>query len=97
MHTSHKASDSGLDQEKIKNVFNYQQCDLFTEREKAAIEIAISGGSVPNSTTLEHFEKLKKFFSPKEIIDIVSVIALFGFLNRWNDTFKTPIEEFFNN
>ena len=29
----------------------------------------------------------------KEIIDIVSVIALFGFLNRWNDTMGTVLEE----
>ncbi|NDH49246.1 MAG: carboxymuconolactone decarboxylase family protein, partial [Proteobacteria bacterium] len=28
-----------------------------------------------------------------EIIEITSVIALFGFLNRWNDVMATPIEE----
>ena len=24
---------------------------------------------------------------------MVGVIALFGFLNRWNDTFATPLED----
>jgi hypothetical protein len=26
-------------------------------------------------------------------VEIVAVIALFGFLNRWNDTIKTGLEE----
>ena len=34
-----------------------------------------------------------KYFSKKEIIDIVSVIALFGYLNRWNDTLGTVLED----
>jgi hypothetical protein len=25
-------------------------------------------------------------------VEIVGVIAVFGFLNRWNDTFATPLE-----
>ena len=45
----------------------------------------------------EHFDKLKEYFSNEQIIDIVSVISLFGFLNRWNDTFGTVIEEVPNN
>ena len=35
----------------------------------------------------------KKYFSKKEIIDIVSVISLFGYLNRWNDTLGTVLED----
>ena len=41
----------------------------------------------------KHFDKLKDHFSNEQIIEIVSVISLFGFLNRWNDTFGTIIEE----
>ena len=40
-----------------------------------------------------HFDQLKKYFSKKEIIDIVSVISLFGYLNRWNDTLGTVLED----
>jgi len=27
------------------------------------------------------------------VVEIVGVIAMFGFLNRWNDTFATPLED----
>jgi alkylhydroperoxidase family enzyme len=43
----------------------------------------------------EH-SQLKKYFSKKQIIDIVSMIALFGFLNRWNDTLNTDLEPLFS-
>ena len=36
---------------------------------------------------------LKEFFNPAQITMIVSVISIFGFLNRWNDTFGTTIEK----
>ena len=29
----------------------------------------------------------------RQIVDIVSVISLFGFLNRWNDTLGTALED----
>ena len=41
----------------------------------------------------KHFEELEKYFSKEAIIDIVSVISLFGWLNRWNDTFGTTVED----
>ena len=36
---------------------------------------------------------MQKYFSDEAIIDIVAVIALFGFLNRWNDTLGTVLED----
>lgn len=39
-----------------------------------------------------HFAELKQHFSEDAIIEIVCVIALFGFLNRFNDTMATPLE-----
>ena len=48
---------------------------------------------MPNKVTKAHFEKLKEFFSKEQILEVVAVISFFGFLNRWNDTFGTEIEE----
>ena len=47
---------------------------------------------VPNATGPEHFEQLKKHFTDRQIVEIVAVISLFGFLNRWNDTMATTLE-----
>jgi hypothetical protein len=48
---------------------------------------------VPNATTPAHFEDLRRYYSERQIIDLVAVISLFGFLNRWNDTMATQLEE----
>ena len=39
------------------------------------------------------FEDLRKHFTEYQIVEIVSVVSMFGFLNRWNDTLATPLEE----
>lgn len=47
---------------------------------------------VPNAVTDADFAELKKHYSEAQIVDIVAVIALFGFLNRFNDTMATQLE-----
>lgn len=64
-----------------------------TTPERAALHLAAAAGASPNKTTDEHFAQLRHFFSDTAIAEIVAVIALFGFLNRWNDTMATSLEE----
>ena len=92
-HTSHGAERAGMKEEKIADILNYSESKNYTDKEKALLDLAFASGITPNKTTQSHFDNLKKYFSKKEIIDIVSVIALFGFLNRWNDTMGTILEE----
>jgi hypothetical protein len=47
---------------------------------------------VPNEATADHFETLRTHFTNRQIVQIVAVIAMFGFLNRWNDTMATTLE-----
>jgi hypothetical protein len=44
------------------------------------------------SATDSHFPALKKFFSNDAVVEIVGVIALLGWLNRWNQTLATTRE-----
>jgi hypothetical protein len=37
--------------------------------------------------------ELRKHWSDEQVVEIVGVVAMFGFLNRWNDTFATPLED----
>ncbi|CAA0082016.1 Uncharacterised protein [Halioglobus japonicus] len=92
-HTAHGAERQGVSAEKIEAIWQYETSDLFTEAERAALALARSAGSVPNDASDEQFDELKKHFSEDEITEIVGVIAYFGFLNRWNDTLATPLEE----
>lgn len=91
-HTTHQAHRAGGDAEKIARVWEYQTSDLFDDAERAALDLALAGGQVPNGATDAHFDELKKHYSNKQIVEIVSVIALFGFLNRYNDTVGSELE-----
>ena len=91
-HTTHQAHRAGGDAEKIAKVWEYQTCDLFTDAERAALDLALAGGQVPNAATNAHFDELKKHYTNKQIVEIVAVIALFGFLNRYNDTIGSELE-----
>ena len=92
-HTSHGAERAGAKEEKIAEILNYTQSDYYTNQERAVLDLAFASGRTPNESNEEHFNELKKYFSDDQIIDIVSVISMFGFLNRWNDTLGTKLED----
>jgi hypothetical protein len=48
--------------------------------------------SRPDSPTADHFADLRKHYTEDQIVELGATIALFGFLNRWNDTFATTLE-----
>jgi hypothetical protein len=79
--------------QKLDAVWDYQTSPLFTPAERAALDVAVAAGSVPNAVTDEMFLELKKHWTEEQIVEIVAVIAIFGFLNRWNDTLATPLED----
>ena len=92
-HTSHGAERAGVPNEKIADILNYQTSEYYEAKEVALLDLAFASGEVPNKATKAHFEKLKEFYSKEQILEVVAVISFFGFLNRWNDTFGTEIEE----
>jgi AhpD family alkylhydroperoxidase len=91
-HTSHNATNRGVDAEKVRSAFEFETSELFDEAETAALRLALHAGMVPNATEPVHFRQLKEHYSDRQIVEIVAVISLFGFLNRWNDTMATTLE-----
>ena len=81
-HTSHGAERAGTKQEKIAEILNYTESEHYSDEERAVLSLAFASGRAPNESKAEHFSELKKYFSDGQIIDIVSVISIFGFLNR---------------
>ncbi len=74
-------------------MWEYSTSPLYTEAERIALDVALAAGVVPNRVTDEMFAKLREYWSDGQIVEIVAMISLFGFLNRWNDTFATPLED----
>ena len=91
-HTAHSAHTIGVPAEKLAAAFEFETSDLFDDRERAALRVARDAAFVPNVTTDEQFEELHRYFDDDEIVEIVAVISMFGWLNRWNDTMATELE-----
>lgn len=92
-HTSLGAVKAGVTEKKLQAIFDYEDSNMFSPAEKAALKVANGAGQTPNSTSDEDFEELNKYFNEREVVEIVAVISLFGFLNRWNDTMATELEQ----
>lgn len=92
-HTAGGALHFGIDDRKLAAVWDYQVSPLYSAAERAALDLAVAAGAVPNAATDQMFLELRKHWTEEQIVEIVGVIAVFGFLNRWNDTLATPLED----
>ncbi len=92
-HNAGGALQHGIDGDKLAAVWEYQTSPLFTEAERAALDLAIAAGAQPNDVTDEMFERMKLSWSESQIVEIVAVVSYFGFMNRFNDTMATPLED----
>lgn len=90
-HNAGFATAMSVPDEKEDALWSFETSPLYSDAERAALTVAQAAGQVPNAVTDEDFQELKKHFSDEQIVEIVSVIALFGFLNRFNDTMATEL------
>ncbi len=79
--------------EKIAAVWDFETSPLFSDAERAALRLALHGAMSPAQATQAHFDAAAEHFDEGEIVEIVASVSLFGFLNRWNDTMATELEE----
>lgn len=91
-HSAFGANEQGIEKQKLEALWEYKTSSLFSDAEKVALDLAAKASMLPNRATDEDFHELKKYYDNEAIIEIVSVVAMFGFLNRWNSTLNTQIE-----
>jgi len=82
-----------VDAAKLEAVWEYKTSPLYTAAERVALDFAIAAASQPNDVSDALFEALKRHWSEGQIVEILAVVSLFGFMNRWNDSLATPLEE----
>ncbi|MCF8379196.1 MAG: carboxymuconolactone decarboxylase family protein [Bacteroidales bacterium] len=78
--------------DQINNIWAYKSHPAFNEAEKAALDFAIAASSIPNAVDDAIAQNIRKYWDEGEIVEILGVISLFGFLNRWNDSMGTEME-----
>jgi len=92
-HNAGGSLRSGIKDEKLAAVWEFRMSPLYTEAERVALEFAIAAASQPNDVTDELFARMKQHWTDGQIVEITALIAYFGFMNRFNDTMATPLEE----
>ncbi len=91
-HTALAAERFGASAERLAALWDFRDSALFSAGERAAFEFALAASSIPNAVDDAIGAPLRSHWTDDEIVEILGVIALFGFLNRWNDSMATTIE-----
>jgi uncharacterized peroxidase-related enzyme len=91
-HTIRAAERYGAEEEKMYHIWEYKTHPAFSPAERAALDLAVAASNIPNSVSDEIAEELRRHWNEGEIVEIMGVIALFGYLNRWNDSMGTQME-----
>lgn len=92
-HTIEGAKHLGVDEQRLAAVWDYQSSPLFDERDRVTLDFAFAAAQQPNAVTDDDFAAMRRHWDEEQIVEIVGIISLFGFLNRFNDTMGTPLEE----
>jgi uncharacterized peroxidase-related enzyme len=82
----------GADARRLDEVWQFRESALFTPPERAALEFALAAAACPGEVDAAIGTELRRHWDDGEIVEITGVVALFGFLNRWNDAMATELE-----
>jgi uncharacterized peroxidase-related enzyme len=91
-HTIRAAERYGGAAGQLANIWEYKTHPAFSEAERAALDFAIAASTIPNSVDDSVADNLRKYWDDGEIVEMLGVISLFGYLNRWNDSMGTEME-----
>jgi alkylhydroperoxidase family enzyme len=75
--------NSGLSDDELLALPGYRQSDLFTEREKLALEYTVGVMRTPVEVTDELFDRMKAQFSDGQLVEITALLTL----DRFNAAF----------
>ena len=91
-HSANLAALRKVPTRKIEALGQFERSAEFNEAERAALRFAQAAGQVPNAVGHTELAELRRHFDDDQILEMVEVLALLGFLNRWNDILATPLE-----
>ena len=92
-HTIRAAERYGASLERLENVWDFENQDCFSDAEKSALKFAQEASMVPVNVAANTEAQLHAYWSNEDIVEIMGVVALFGYLNRWNDVMATTLED----
>ena len=78
--------NSGFSDQELLAVPDYRQSDLFTEREKLALDYTVAVMRTPVEVTDELFARMKEHFTDEQLLEITALLAVVN-LDRFNAAF----------
>ena len=91
-HAIRAAERYGAEQEQLDNIWEYRTHESFNEAERTALDFSLAASQLPNAVDEELQQRMHKYWDDGEIVEILAVVSLFGYLNRWNNSMGTSIE-----
>jgi len=91
-HAIRAAERYGAEQEQLDHIWEYRTHAAFSEAERVALDFSLAASQIPNAVDNVLKERLYTHWNEGEIVEMLGVISLFGYLNRWNDSMGTSIE-----
>ena len=92
-HSLVAARIHGIPQQKLDAIWDYRTSPLYSEAERAALDYALAAGSVPNAVDAGLMARMRQHWTEEQIVQILGAVCLYGFLNRWNDSMATELED----
>lgn len=92
VHAVHAASHAGVSEDKIVALPDYDTSPLYSPSERAALALASVGGELPMRPAESRFSVARAHYSEAEILEILGIISLFGWFNRWNSLNGSDLE-----
>jgi uncharacterized peroxidase-related enzyme len=92
-HTIRAAERYGAEAEQMEHIWEYATHPAFSDAERAALDLAVAASTLPNAVDAELQARVREHWDEGDTVEILAVIALFGYLNRWNDSMATTLEE----
>ena len=90
-HAAHALLHAGAEA-KLAAIHDYRTNPIFSAKERLTLDYAHAAASIPSAVDDEHLAAMRRLWSEEELVDITSLIALYGFFDRWNASMATPLE-----
>ena len=92
-HAVHGAHHLGVPWSKLSELDVYPTSSHYSADERAALCIATAGGTLPTRRSQDTFQLARLCFTDEQCLDIVTVVAAFGWFNRWNGLIGSCLED----
>lgn len=84
----------GWTDEQLEGLWDFQDRPDFTAAEKAALELTERVTRDPHSVDDEFWNKLTRYYDEGEIVELVSVVAIYNFANRFNIALRVDLTKY---